>query len=163
MYHSSSALLPDGKILIAGSNTNPGYLDKALFPTEVRVEKFSPHYLDPKLNKFRLEIVLDKSANQINYGKRFTVQIRGANKALNEQKLQVTIYYPAFTTHGISMNQRLIKLGTVQVIKNVAPKTHNIILQAPINGNIAPPGYYMLFVNYNGVPCRRAMWVQMRP
>ncbi|XWS69918.1 hypothetical protein CRYUN_Cryun03dG0004600 [Craigia yunnanensis] len=163
MYHSSSSLLPDGKILIANSNTNPGYLDKALFPTEVRVEKFSPHYLDPKLAKFRPEIVLDQSANQINYGKRFTVQIRGADKALDEQKLQVNIYYPAFTTHGISMNQRLVQLGTVQVIKNVAPKTHNIILQAPINGNIAPPGYYMLFVNYNGVPCRRAMWVQMLP
>ncbi|XP_022754160.1 aldehyde oxidase GLOX1-like [Durio zibethinus] len=161
LYHSSSVLLPDGKILIAGSNTNPGYMDNALFPTEVRVEKFSPHYLDPKLAKFRLEIVLDQSTNQINYGKRFTVQIRGDDEALDEQKLQVNIYYPAFTTHGISMNQRLVQLGTVQVIKNVAPKTHNIILQAPINGNIAPPGYYMLFVTYNGVPCRRAMWVQL--
>ncbi|XP_022751712.1 aldehyde oxidase GLOX1-like [Durio zibethinus] len=163
LYHSSFALLPDGKILIAGSNTNPGYIDSALFPTEVRVEKFSPHYFDPNLNKFRLEIVLDKSANQIKYGNRFTVQIRGADKALDEQKLQVNIYYPAFTTHGISMNQRLVQLGTIQVIKNVAPETHNIILQAPIHGNIAPPGYYMLFVNYNGVPCRRAMWVQMLP
>ncbi|XVE70464.1 hypothetical protein DITRI_Ditri10aG0074400 [Diplodiscus trichospermus] len=160
MYHSSSALLPDGKILIAGSNTNPGYVDKALFPTEVRVEKFSPHYLDPKLAKFRPEVVLDQSANRINYGNRFAVQIR-TDKDLDKQKLQVTIYYPAFTTHGISMNQRLVQLGIVQVIKNVASKTHNIILQAPINGNIAPPGYYMLFVNYNGVPCRRAMWVQL--
>ncbi|XVF34875.1 hypothetical protein REPUB_Repub18cG0096100 [Reevesia pubescens] len=161
MYHSSFALLPDGKILIAGSNTNPGYFDKALFPTEVRVEKFSPHYLDPKLDKFRAEIVTEQSANQINYGKRFEVQFRGADKALDETKLQVGIYYPAFSTHGISMNQRLIYLGTIQVIKNVARKTHKIVLQAPINGNIAPPGYYMLFVNYNGVPCRRAIWVQL--
>ncbi|XVE98130.1 hypothetical protein REPUB_Repub03eG0078800 [Reevesia pubescens] len=163
MYHSSYALLPDGKILVAGSNTNPGYFDNALFPTEVRVEKFSPHYLDPNLDRFRAEIVLEQSANQINYGKRFEVQIRGADMALDETTLQVSIYYPAFTTHGISMNQRLVQLGTIQVNKNVAPNTHNIVLQAPINGNIAPPGYYMLFVNYNGVPCRRAMWVQLLP
>ncbi|XVF49141.1 hypothetical protein PTKIN_Ptkin03bG0244500 [Pterospermum kingtungense] len=159
MYHSSSALLPDGKVLIAGSNTNPGYVDDALFPTEVRVEKFSPHYLDPKLKKFSPKIVLDQSANQINYGNTFTVQIQ-ADK-VDKKKLQVSIYYPAFTTHGISMNQRLVQLGIVQLDKNVAPNTHNIVLQAPINGNIAPPGYYMLFVNYNGVPCERAMWIQL--
>ncbi|XP_022731005.1 aldehyde oxidase GLOX1-like [Durio zibethinus] len=163
MYHSSFALLPDGKILIAGSNSNAGYVENSLFPTEVRVEKFSPHYFDPMLKKFRAEIILEKSANQINYGKRFVVQIRDADKALDEQNLQVNIYYPAFTTHGISMNQRLVQLGIVQVIKNVAPRTHNIVLQAPIHSNIAPPGYYMLFVNFNGVPCRRAMWVQLLP
>ncbi|EOY30718.1 Glyoxal oxidase-related protein, putative [Theobroma cacao] len=163
MYHSSFALLPDGKILIAGSNTNPGYQDNALFPTEVRVEKFSPHYLDPALAKFRPEIVPDQSANKIHYGKRFTVQIRGADRTLDDEDLQVNIYYPAFTTHGISMNQRLVRLGIVQVDKNVSSRTHSIKVQAPINGNIAPPGYYMLFVIQKGVPCRRAMWVQMLP
>lgn len=162
MYHSSSALLPDGKVLIAGSNTNPGYLDDALFPTEVRVEKFSPQYLDPALKKLKPKIVADQSAAQIKYGQKFTVQIRAA-KNIDEKKLQVAIYYPAFTTHGISMNQRLVQVGIVQVVKNVAPKIHNIVYQAPINGNIAPPGYYMMFVNYNGVPCQRAMWVQLLP
>ncbi|XVE54234.1 hypothetical protein DITRI_Ditri03aG0064000 [Diplodiscus trichospermus] len=163
MYHSSAALLPDGKVLIAGSNTNPGYMDDALFPTEVRVEKFSPHYFDSSLEKFRVDIVPEKSAYKVKYGEKFWVQIRGPDEELDEQKLQVTFYYPAFTTHGISMNQRLVQLGIVQVLKNAGPKTHNIVLQAPIHGNIAPPGYYMLFVNYNAVPCRRAIWVQLVP
>ncbi|GMJ07412.1 GALACTOSE OXIDASE-LIKE 6 [Hibiscus trionum] len=162
MYHSTSAVLPDGKILIAGSNTNPTYMDVALFPTEVRVEKFSPHYFDPALDHFRTDILFEKSDSKVRYGKRFEVQVGGGDPNLDMKKLQVNIYYPPFTTHGISMNQRLITLGIYDVKKGVAPNTSVISLQAPPNGNIAPPGYYMLYVVYNGVPCRRAMWVQFK-
>ncbi|KAK8343032.1 hypothetical protein V6Z12_A08G272700 [Gossypium hirsutum] len=162
MYHSSFAVFPDAKILIAGSNTNLGYLDDALFPTEVRVEKFSPHYLDPNLGMFQQEIIVEKSNNQVKYGQKFTTQIRG-NVEIDQQKLQVTIYSPPFVTHGVAMNQRLIQLGIVEFNKYVALNTNNIVLQTPINSNIAPPGYYMLFVNYNGVPCRRSMWVRILP
>ncbi|KAK8559091.1 hypothetical protein V6N13_098684 [Hibiscus sabdariffa] len=156
LYHSSFAVLPDSKILIAGSNANPGYMDNVLFPTELRVEKFSPHYLDPNLAQFRQEIVVEQSDNQVKFGQKFKVQI-GEGSAIEQAKLQVTIYSPPFTTHGISMNQRLIQLG-IQEFNN-----GKIVLQAPMNGNIAPPGYYMLFVNYNGVPCRRSMWIQILP
>ncbi|KAB2071994.1 hypothetical protein ES319_A08G261200v1 [Gossypium barbadense] len=162
MYHSSFAVFPDAKILIAGSNTNLGYLDDALFPTEVRVEKFSPHYLDPNLGMFQQEIIVEKSNNQVKYGQKFTTQIRG-NVEIDQQKLQVTIYSPPFVTHGVAMNQRLIQLGIVEFNKYAALNTNNIVLQAPINSNIAPPGYYMLFVNYNGVPCCRSMWVRILP
>ncbi|KAE8658223.1 xyloglucan endotransglycosylase family protein [Hibiscus syriacus] len=161
MYHSTSAVLPDGKILIAGSNTNDGYLDVALFPTETRVEKFSPHYFDPALDPFRTEILYEK-AKRLNYGKPFKVRVRGGDQNLDMKKLQVNIYNPPFTTHGISMNQRMIRLGIYEVKKDGAEKDVSVIsLQAPLNGNIAPPGYYMLFVVYNGVPCRRAMWVNV--
>ncbi|GMI88574.1 GALACTOSE OXIDASE-LIKE 6 [Hibiscus trionum] len=156
MYHSSFAVLPDSKIMIAGSNTNPGYIYNTLFPTEVRVEKFSPHYLDPNLAQFRQEIVVEQSDSQVKYGQKFTVQIREGG-AVEQTKLQVTIYSPPFTTHGVSMNQRLVQLG-IQEFQN-----GRIVVQAPMNGNIAPPGYYMLFVNYNGVPCRRSMWIQILP
>ncbi|KAK8660085.1 hypothetical protein V6N13_051020 [Hibiscus sabdariffa] len=145
MYHSSFAILPDSKILIARSNANPGYMDNVLFHTEVRVEKFSPHYLDPNLAQFKQEIVVEQSDNQVKFGPKFNVQIR-EDGAIEQAKLQVMIYSPLFTMHGISMNQRLIQLG-IQKFNN-----GNIVLQAPMNGNIAPPGYDMLFVNYNGVP-----------
>ncbi|KAK8595582.1 hypothetical protein V6N12_064101 [Hibiscus sabdariffa] len=163
MYHSTSAVLPDGKILVAGSNTNPGYIYDALFPTETRVEKLSPHYLDPALDPLRTEILFDKSANWLLYGQRFEVQVRGGDPILDMQKLQVNIYYPPFTTHGISMNQRMLRIGVYGVRKDVAEPDVNIIaFQAPPNGNIAPPGFYMMFVVYNGVPCRRAIWVHIK-
>ncbi|OMO58218.1 hypothetical protein COLO4_34804 [Corchorus olitorius] len=160
MYHSSFALLPDAKVMIAGSNTNPGYYDNALFPTETRIEKFSPHYFDPNLDKYRVQIQAENSPNQIKYGHKFTVQVTVQDEKMNEADVKVTIYYPAFTTHGISMNQRLIELGLYQV-KESGSETFDIDVQAPMNGNIAPPGYYMLFVNFKSVPCRRAIWVQL--
>ncbi|XP_039018389.1 aldehyde oxidase GLOX1-like [Hibiscus syriacus] len=100
MYHSSFTVLPDRKILIAGSNTNPGYMNKAVFPTELRIH---------------------------------------GGDAIDHTKLQVTIYSPLFTTHGISMNRRLIQLG-IEEFNN-----RKIVLQAPMNGNIALPRYYMLY------------------
>ncbi|PAN18179.1 hypothetical protein PAHAL_3G184500 [Panicum hallii] len=46
VYHSTSAVLPDGSVLVAGGNTNAAYNFSGVdFPTEVRVERFSPPYL----------------------------------------------------------------------------------------------------------------------
>ncbi|TXG61422.1 hypothetical protein EZV62_012785 [Acer yangbiense] len=162
MYHSSSVLLPDGKVLIAGSNTNNGYLYDVKYPTELRVEKFSPHYLDPALATLRQEIMVEKSDKVISFGKRFSVKVRSKELGLNKNDdLNVTMYAPAFTTHGISMNQRLLILGVVNVANNVWPGIHNIIAMAPPSGKVAPPGYYLLYVVYKGVPSV-AMWLQIK-
>lgn len=45
VYHSTANLLPDGRILVAGSNTHEYYTFTGKFPTELRVEAFSPPYL----------------------------------------------------------------------------------------------------------------------
>lgn len=46
MYHASAVLLPDARVLVAGSNTHQFYTFTQPFPTELRVEAFSPQYLD---------------------------------------------------------------------------------------------------------------------
>jgi hypothetical protein len=48
LYHSTANLLPDGRILLAGSNTHQFYTYTGQFPTELRVEAFSPPYLAAK-------------------------------------------------------------------------------------------------------------------
>ena len=48
MYHCTANLLPDGRILVAGSNTHQFYTFSGPFPTELRVEAFSPPYLGAK-------------------------------------------------------------------------------------------------------------------
>lgn len=161
MYHSSSVLLPDGKVLIAGSNTNNGYLYDVKYPTELRVEKLSPPYLDPALAALRQEIVVDTSDKVLSYGNKFTVNVRSQEAGLDKTLVKVTMFAPAFTTHGISMNQRLAMLGIVEVNNNVLPGTHSIVAMAPPSGKIAPPGYYLLFVVYKEVPSV-AMWVQIK-
>jgi len=63
------------------------------------------------------------------------------------------MYAPAFTTHGVSMNQRLLDLGLEDVItENAFLGIHTITAVSPPSGRVAPPGYYMLFVVHQGVP-----------
>ncbi|KAI9192595.1 hypothetical protein LWI28_025248 [Acer negundo] len=161
MYHSTSVLLPDGKVLIAGSNTNNGYFYDVKYPTELRVEKFSPPYLDPALAPLRQEIMVEKSDKVIGYGKRFTVSVRSKELELDKIDVKVTMFSPAFTTHGISMNQRLLMLGVIDVTNNAWPGVHSIAAMSPPSGKVAPPGYYLLFVVYKGIPSV-AMWVQIK-
>ncbi|KAK8476214.1 hypothetical protein V6N11_060285 [Hibiscus sabdariffa] len=51
MYHSTVILLRDGRILVGGSNPHMYYnFTGVLFPTELSLEAFSPHYLEAKFN-----------------------------------------------------------------------------------------------------------------
>ncbi|KAJ0046418.1 hypothetical protein Pint_05638 [Pistacia integerrima] len=162
MYHSSAVMLPDGKVLIAGSNTHDGYDYNAKYPTELRVEKFSPPYLDPSVAGLRQQILVEFSDKEMSYDQQFSVKVSSNEPKLNIDEVKVTMYAPAFTTHGISMNQRLLILGLVDVVSNLStPIVHNIIARAPRSGEIAPPGYYLLSVVYKRVPSA-SMWVHIK-
>jgi hypothetical protein len=162
MYHSSSVVLPDGKILVAGSNTNNGYVYNAMFPTELRVEKFSPPYLDPSMIGHRPVIIADRAPKLFGYNNLFRLQFRSTALKIEKKDIKVTMYAPSFTTHGVAMNQRLIDLGLEDVITEMAfPWIHTIKAVSPPSGKVAPPGYYMLFVVHQGVPSV-ATWVQIK-
>ncbi|XP_024979793.1 aldehyde oxidase GLOX1-like [Cynara cardunculus var. scolymus] len=155
MYHSVSSVLPDGKILVAGSNAHQFYtFDGPYYPTELRVEKFSPHYLDPTFDKERPVINFGTDI-VLKYGKPFKVTFTmKPDKQLGYGDIIVTLLYPPFTTHGFSQNQRMIILGVEGVDKNVVSAV------APPSGKIAPPGYYLLFVNNRSVPSA-GIWVHL--
>lgn len=159
MYHSSSAVLPDGKVLVAGSNTNPFYKlkkygDQFAFATELRVEKFSPPYLAAEMDVYRLEVVEGSSEKELMYGAEFgvVVGLSGGEKGVDVGNVKVTMYSPPFTTHGYSMNQRLL------VLKVKSVENGRITVGAPPSARLAPPGYYLLFVVHRDVPSR-GMWV----
>ena len=48
MYHSTATLLTDGRVMVAGSNTHQFYTFTGPFPTQLKVEAFSPPYLGAK-------------------------------------------------------------------------------------------------------------------
>ncbi|KAI4347093.1 hypothetical protein L6164_007942 [Bauhinia variegata] len=161
MYHSSAALLPNGKIWVGGSNTHQTYVDNDKFPTETRVEHFSPAYLDANLAQYKPLIDEAASDKILNYGQEVQIgfTVNNADGQLNKDNIKVTIYPPPFTTHGLSMGQRLVILNNVN-LNEESPGNYRISATAPPSGVIAPPGYYLLFVVHRGVPSK-AMWVQI--
>ncbi|PHT39356.1 hypothetical protein CQW23_22929 [Capsicum baccatum] len=153
MYHSVSAVLPDGKILVAGSNTHALYDFQAKYPTDLRVEKFSPPYLAPELEQHKPQILDDGANKEMKYGQDFKVNIK-LDEFVDETDIRVTMYAPPFTTHGYSQGQRLIILQ----LKSVTNQEVTVV--APPSGKIAPPGYYLFFVVHRGVPSH-GIWVRI--
>ncbi|KAG1367891.1 Aldehyde oxidase GLOX1 [Cocos nucifera] len=163
MYHSTSAVLPEGDILVAGSNTNDRYRFVGQeFPTELRVEKFRPPYLDPALYNHRPSIDVDVLPEMgMKYGRSITIAftIATSTEAVERGDLMVTMYAPPFTTHGFSMNQRLLILKTEEfATKSVG--SYDITVVAPPSGAYAPPGYYLVHVVHRGVPSK-GVWVKI--
>ncbi|RID55435.1 hypothetical protein BRARA_G02698 [Brassica rapa] len=159
VYHSIALALPDGKVLVGGSNTNDGYKFDVMFPTEVRLQKYSPPYLDPALADLRPSIVTTATPKQIRYGERFNIRIHLNQKDVTKENIKVTMSAPPFTTHAVSMNMRLLILGIFDIKREVRD-LHQIHAIAPPSGKVAPPGYYLLFVVYNGVPSV-GEWIQI--
>ncbi|KFK41129.1 hypothetical protein AALP_AA2G089900 [Arabis alpina] len=160
MYHAIAIALPDGKVLIGGSNTNDGYrYQNVEYPTELRIEKFLPPYLDPALANMRPTIITSATPKQINYKQIFNVRIDLKQPNVAKENLMVTMLAPSFTTHSVSMNMRLLLLG-IHDVKHLRADLYQVQVGAPLSGNVAPPGYYLLFAVYNGVPSV-GEWIQI--
>ncbi|KAK2451926.1 aldehyde oxidase GLOX1 [Trifolium repens] len=163
MYHSTAALLPNGKIWVAGSNTHDTYKDVDKYPTETRVEGFSPPYLNENLDKYRPIIDEIYSSKNLRFGHKFETLFRmqdgNANNDLVKNDIKVTLYFPPFTTHGFSMSQRLVVVKSRGIFKNMQG-VYNIVSVAPIAQH-APPGFYILYVVHRGVPSK-GMWIHIQ-
>lgn len=156
LYHSSAHLLPDGRVLVGGSNPNIRYeFTDVVFPTELSLEAFSPPYLNrggPRPN-----IAQIKPGIYLNYNKQFSIEME--SKVSNAGGIYVTMVAPSFTTHSYSMNQRVLILEAV-AIRSTSAVSLVINGRAPATAALAPPGYYLLFVVHGGVPSR-GRWVHI--
>lgn len=154
LYHSTANLLADGRVLIAGSNTHQFYTFSGTFPTELRVEAWSPYYLNKAYAAKRPAIKLFPA--RITYGSVFNVTFTCRS---SPKSVEINLVSGYFTTHSFSQGQRLVRL------KVSAPVAHGfrsymISVTAPPHGNITPPQYYMMFPVMFGV-AGQAVWVQV--
>ncbi|XP_050379533.1 aldehyde oxidase GLOX1-like [Argentina anserina] len=162
LYHSLAHLLSDGRILVGGSNPNANYNFTALYPTELSLEAFSPPYS----SKSRPVISSVRPGWELGYVQKFYVGFRLSYEA---EKIYVTMVAPSFTTHSFAMNQRLLVLDMGHVSKGKTNKPANsknnhyysVESYAPARPELAPPGYYLLFVVCDGVPSK-GMWVRIK-
>jgi galactose oxidase-like protein/PKD domain-containing protein len=135
LYHSNALLLPDATVLLMGGNPQRGNYER-------RAEIYSPAYLfnGDGTAAYR-PIITGLVPGTVGYGAAFQVQTPDAANIGS-----VVLVRPGAPTHAFDMEQRLVGLSYT-----VGNGVLNVT--SPPNGNIAPPGYYMLFVlNAAGVP-----------
>jgi hypothetical protein len=152
IYHATAALLPDGRVLVAGHDgllnnfkSEPGQPPNT--SSKYQLEIFSPPYL------FRGPRPVVRSApSSIAYGSAFQVEMN-----IEVQEVEsVCMIRQSSVTHQINTDQRYVGLAIIPTMSRTS-----VTVQAPPNSNIAPPGFYMLFVvNRRGVPSI-AKWVQI--
>jgi len=138
LYHSVALLLPDATVWTAGSNPFQGAWDN-------RMEIYSPPYLFTRDSTGRVipapRPTISSAPARVGYNASFTVSSSSAADIA-----QVVLVRPGSNTHAFDFDQRLVELRFT-----ASGTTLNVT--SPPNANVAPPGYYMLFViNRAGTP-----------
>ena len=124
IYHSAALLLPDGRVLSTGGNGHP------------ETETYSPPYLfkGPRPT-------ITSAPPSVGYGQSFFVE---TPDALSTSK--VTMLRLSSVTHAFNQSQYINEPSFSQCPRGLG-------VTAPPSGNVAPPGYYLLFIlNGSGVP-----------
>ena len=122
-YHSSTLLLPDGRVMtMGGDDSGDGF--------EMRVEVFSPPYLYTGIRP-----VIAAAPTSVAYSTSYTLSATTSDATL----ASAWLVRPSSTTHSVDPNQRAVRLTTSAVAGGLRFTTPN--------KSLLPPGYYMLFVN----------------
>ncbi len=141
-YHSMALLLIDGRVLVGGNTGSPATSEECK-PNEASFQQeiFTPPYLFNSDGTPATRPNITFAPDTVTYGNQFLV---GSPSAFNIEK--VTMVRLSSVTHSVNMNQRINHLTFSHVGQQLR-------VNAPANGNVCPPGHYMLFIiNSAGVP-----------
>jgi hypothetical protein len=152
LYHSTALLLPDGSVLVAGSNPNVDVNFTTAFPTTYAAERFYPPYFA----NIAARPVPQGLPDTLSYGgAAFILSLPVGSYAGKPNEAaasaRVVLIRPGFSTHAMNMGQRMLQLdSTFQVADTGAITLH--VAQVPPNPNLLTPGPVLMFVVVGGVP-----------
>jgi hypothetical protein len=129
LYHGSAMLLPDGRVLVAGS----GVFTET---NQTRGEIFSPPYLFKGPRP-----VVSFVPETLKRGEPFVIETPDPGAIASVSLIRV-----GTMTHSFNPDQRFLRLDFTQAVNGVSAAL-------PANPNMTPPGYYLLFaISDRGVP-----------
>jgi hypothetical protein len=138
-YHSTAMLLPDGRVLSSGSGEGGGVV---YANSELSAQVFTPPYLFNRDGTLAARPSITSAPARLGYGQSFTVQTADAGSVSRGSLIRLSS-----VTHAFNQSQLIYPLTFT------AATTTSVQALAPANGNLAPPGPYMLFlINKSGVP-----------
>ncbi|HEU5280296.1 MAG TPA: galactose oxidase-like domain-containing protein [Gaiellaceae bacterium] len=136
-YHSTALLLPDGRVWVGGSTTTADGSNK-------EIDVFDPAYAAGRPT-------IDDCPGNISYDTAFTVDTPQASSIE-----RVALIRCGSITHGFNSDQRYV--GLTFSVKD----GNTLSVAPPPSADIAPPGYYMLWlIDDEGRPCERAWFVRV--
>jgi len=139
LYHSVTLLMPDATVWVAGGNPVRGTYEE-------HMEIYSPPYLFNPDGSLATRPSITGAPGSFGYGSVFQVQTPDAANIST-----VVLMRNGSSTHAFDMDQRYVGLS-------FTAGSGSLTVTGPPNSNIAPPGYYMMFVlNTAGVPSVAAM------
>lgn len=170
-YHSNAILLPDGRILINGSNPHQyagdlrenrshfewdkNSFENLEFDHELSFEIYSPDYL---FRGPRPQFMIDKTKitffkDSIKSNKLIHIKLADGWKIKNLRRDRVGLIRLGSVTHAFNFDQRYVGLKILGDVDSpyidssyldLEKEEFDIII--PSNPNLLPPGYYMLFL-----------------
>ena len=136
-YHSTTLLLPDGRVISAGGQQGSTYALR-------NAELFLPPYLFDKHGSGELadRPSILSAPSTVNYGQSIELAVQ-----TDLPIAKLTLIRPGSGTHSTNMEQRAVAAPSVDLGNGRVRWT------TPAGGHLAPPGFYMLFaVDTDGVP-----------
>lgn len=133
-YHSAAILLADGSVLMGG-DPNGGTTPH---------ERFLPSYF------FKARPTITGAPAAVGFGANFTVNTPQAAGIA-----EVVLMRPGAVTHAFNQSQRYVGCAIVSAAGASVQAT------APPNGNVAPPGHYLLFVVDGDRVPSMGVWIKL--
>lgn len=157
LYHSSAILVPDGSVVISGSNPHqdvsldmPVRDNPQAFNTTYEVEKwYPPYYCKDRPSPQNLPEYILYGGDTWNFTMDANFMGNSANFKANATK--VMVIRPGFSTHAMNMGQRSLQLEHSYTV-NSDGSVEYIVNPMPVNQNLFVQGPALLFITIDGVP-----------